>query len=146
MKTATLPGVDRTLVDAALVMDKIAINYMVEMTPNEAMLFCGLAEGGNAATSDNLQALIKRINKRIPRCNYGPDNVNTGTYLHNFEVGNEGSRVLYVTFMKGSKEFPSDRHLENLAEDLTIYGKASEADEVHDTSTEHRFRFRFWWD
>jgi len=134
---------------AALMLDRASTHYQVEYTPGEAWSFVVRAEAYNNFTSDILSELVERINALIPPMQYGTDNPNNGKPHHRFQIGNEGSRVLYVeilkTYLKGRW---GDVEYERLATALATLGYGANANEASrvDGNSPARFRFRFWWD
>jgi len=138
------------LIEAALALDDVSINYLVEMSPTEAREFLSHAQAYNSFTQEDLLNLVEAVDREVPPMRFGPDNPNTGKVHHVYLVGNEGSRVLYLALRKFYLEEcfqgkPYD--YPHLAKMLELLGLQAHADEAFTTQDDREtFRFRFWWD
>jgi hypothetical protein len=129
--------------------DTHSIRHQVEMQPSEAVEFCQGCQGINEATNKNLTRFVKSVNEMIPAIKFDDGNPNNGRSHHTFIVGQECSRVIYVTFAKyylkgynwtGQEYNELERLLKNTASRFN-------ADEMCVTENdEHSFTFRAWWD
>ena len=132
-------------VEKMLELDPIAHDYLVKLSPSEALEFAKNAQEYNNIRRDKLAALVRRINDTIPSMDFGPNNCNTGRPHHTYDVGNENSRVIYVNILKFY--MPADYDYAWLATFLKQLGSealADESDIVQSDAT--KFRFRFFWD
>jgi hypothetical protein len=100
----------------------------------------------NNFTNVDLVNLIKGINNIIPRFYGDKDNPNNGSYVHTFFIGNEGSRVIYLSLVKSSYE-RKNINFEELERKLKELGRIAKADEMSTVANNDvYFEFRFWWD
>jgi len=138
------------LIEAALALDDVSINYLVEMSPTEAREFLSHAQAYNSFTQEDLLNLVEAVDREVPPMRFGPDNPNTGKVHHVYLVGNEGSRVLYLALRKFYLEEcfqgkPYDYQLLTLK--LGALAAGAYADECSVTQDDKdTFRYRFWWD
>lgn len=144
MKTLTK---DKTspLVRAAVALDRQALQWSVTVPPEQAAELVAALQDYNEATRERLGALISAIDGLIPRKDYGAANPNAGTPVHEYTIGREYSRVLYVKIVKTYLADAFD--FEALAERLKALAKEHCADErrvVEDDG--HDWVFRVWWD
>ena len=133
------------LVEAALALDPHALQYHVEMSPEEALAFESRLEGYNEFSANLVAELVKHVNAIIPRMDFGGDNGNNGHTHHAWRVGREHSRVLYLQFRKS--HMPKDFDYKKLTKKLEIMGKMARADESDCTvNDESEYKYRWWWD
>jgi hypothetical protein len=133
-------------VDVALELDKLSTNWLAEFDPEEAVEFVKRAEYYNNFTNEDLVNLIESINKIIPRFWNGEDNPNNGSYIHTFYIGNEDTRVIYLSLFKDwdvLKNFDFNE-IEKKLEELGRKAKADEYEAV--VNSKYYFKYRFWWD
>ncbi len=135
-------------VAAALRLDRVSHNFTVELSPAEAVTFTtNCTEHG--ITPKALTELVEFINAispmRRPRleCNGCAD---AKTYpVHYFNVGKEYSRVLYVTYPKGSLLPLVDWN--RLRERIYTAAREHGADEITIVEdTDHALKIRMWWE
>lgn len=130
--------------EALLQVDRDFTNYLVAMQPTEAQKFLERAMIANNMPT-NIEDIIAAIGKVMPTYQYGENNPNNGTPMHEFMIGREGSRVLYVHFVKS--QVPADFDYRKLADQLEKIGKKFKADEIGwQNKKDFRYEFRFWWD
>ena len=138
------------LVTVVLDLDRLSNDYLVQMSPGEALEFAERAEAHNALTAEALRQLVEPINARIPPMQFQPGNPNNGHPHHVYLVGNEGSRVLYLHIHKFYLEARCQGvafDYQALALELKALGQRVLADEFWVTlDDELGFKFRFWWD
>jgi hypothetical protein len=137
----------RNFIKISLAIDAISDDYQIKMTPTEAMEFVKHSGSFNRCCKSNLVRLIQRIGKFLPKKYYGPGNPNNGCPTHYFYIGNEGSRVIYVTFSKCDWVI-QDAMLggKRLNKTMQKFAKEARADESMETSANFEYKFRFWWD
>jgi hypothetical protein len=149
MKTNTLlitpnPSI---LAHVALTLDKLSIHYTVEFSPAEALFFVSRADAYNDFSKQDLTRFIERVNEIIPRMNYGGINPNNGNPFHKFDIGNEGSRVIYVKIVKGYLREHTAQQWAAMISSLQSNGKRAHADEIHVVENADGFiKLRFCWD
>ena len=88
------------LLDAAAALDLVALQWRVTVRPDEAADLVGALRDYNGATRRVLARLIIGVDAVIPGSDYGPANPNTGRMHHEYSIGREFSRVLYVEVNK----------------------------------------------
>lgn len=133
------------LVDAILELDRHAQHYQVRVRPDEALAFAKRSEEYNNITNDNLVSLISVANEAIPPMQFGPSNQNTGKPHHHFNVGNEGSRVIYCEVQKWY--LPKGFACDDLGCYLVAIGNEALADESDITRNDGSYlTVRWWWD
>lgn len=140
----------RAILQNMQITDHFFTDYAITLTPKMAHNFVQIADDYNAFTHNDLENLVMGINKIIPPMNfpnteYCTNNPNNGKSHHQFKIGNEGSRVIYLVIRKFymSKEYD----YEKLGEQLSAIGKKSKADEAWSTrNDDSEYVFRFWWD
>jgi hypothetical protein len=122
------------LVAIALSLDKVSINYQVEMTPQEASEFAKNTHGNS-----DLERLIESINKLMPVSD-------GGQFFHKFLIGNEGSRVIYAAVAK--RYFKKDANFWNwVVLSCNTVMKTARADEYQVIeNSDTLLKLRFWWD
>jgi hypothetical protein len=132
------------------IVDETFTDYAVTLTPEYAQEFVREAQDYNAFTHEDLENLIASINEIIPPMNF-PDtpistnNPNNGKPHHQFKIGNEGSRVIYLVILKFY--MPKEYNYEKLGKQLTVISKKCKADEAWSVQDDERnYVFRFWWD
>ena len=136
----------KNIVDAALTLDRLSLDWQVKLLPFDALYFVGRCAVGNKATTENMRNLVQSCLAFSPKYDYGPGNVNTGRECLHFMVGDEGSRVIYAVFGKAGT--PADTEWELLALKLKReVAKDCECDECHVLENDDSFlKIRFWWD
>ncbi len=142
-------------VRAALLLDLHSHDWKVKFCPAEALEFCRHAQSYNNCYAERLVALVKELDRIIPKAQYSqPDNVNNGSPTHHFVIGNEGSRVIYVVVEHHALTRLSKDETRLLAGAIQEAGQRAEADENHinsigrpgDFSPEGNTVVRLWWD
>lgn len=136
--------------DILVALDRMSLHWLVEVEPNLAQRFFERAERYNGMR--NMETLIGDINCLTPRKFYNKDNPNNGQFAHNYKIGNEYSRVLYITLSKyDTKNSKIDYDL--WAKNIMCVGIEHGADETSfevlevPGMMEHgRVRVRLWWD
>ena len=132
-------------VQKMLELDPIAHDYLVKLSPSEAMAFVSHAQEYNNIYREKLTRLIESISDTIPPMDFGPENPNTGRPHHTFEIGNENSRVIYLEIQKFYMPASYDyAWLATVLKQLGSEALADERDVVQSDAT--KFRFRFFWD
>ncbi len=128
-------------VKAAIALDQAndgsALTYRIRMLPEEAAAFC---EKQDPHAGD----LIKEIDAAIPRCQYTPDNPNHNTTHHNYYMGLESSRVIYVEVIRAYME--SYQAVSTLNDHIQKLAKKYDADEIDDHGKHGSIFLRIWWD
>ncbi|MEM3390672.1 MAG: hypothetical protein QW491_14890 [Thermoproteota archaeon] len=125
-------------VDLALQLDRVSSNFLVELSPEEALAFVERAGCYNGFTVEGLTELVSEVNRAVQR-------MGGGCRLHKFVVGNEGSRVIYVVVPKfGSGERIDFLVLAELFDGLALKASADEFGVFEDSGM--YFVYRFWWD
>ena len=133
------------IVRAALALDEEALNWSVTVRPDEAAELAGALGGYNEATPERLAGIIASVDDLIPRKDYGQGNPNTGGMHHEYRIGREYSRVLYVQVVK--TYLPDGFDLAALGVRIKEIAKDHRADEAWVTKdTPHDFEFRIWFD
>jgi hypothetical protein len=124
-----------------------SLNFRVELNPEETQKLVETMPIYNRMTSKGMSQLIKNINKRMPRMDYGPTNPNTGHTFHTFHVGNENSLVIYVELIGYYIEKLTPQERQKLCLDIKSYSEKAGADEFHITEGDFgKLTFRLWWD
>jgi hypothetical protein len=137
------------LLNLVLELDKCSIHHRVELNPETTVEYAKQCQTYNGHNNQHLQGLVEKINKLIPPMNFpscnGLANPNNGRTHHNFEVGNEGSRVIYLRIVKAY--LPKNFNYDLLASNLCAAAQCAHADETHlIENNSHAFEYRFWWD
>lgn len=133
------------LVRAALALDEEALNWSVTVRPDEAAELAAALREYNEATPVRLAAIVASVDDLIPRRDCGDGNPSTGGMHHEYRIGREYSRVLYVQVVK--TYLPDGFDLAALATRITKIAKGHRADEAWVTKdTPHDFEFRIWFD
>lgn len=143
MATKTLSGI----VTAALALDEESLDYRVKLRPAQALEFVTNCGDYNEATEERLEKLVKKIDGIVPCMKFGGENPNNGHAFHTYDLGREGSRVMYVQIIKTYRKDLKGEQWDALAALLVGAAKQAQADEasiVADDETE--IKFRFWWD
>lgn len=144
MKTLALRKTS-PLVRAALALDEAALNWSVTVRPDEAAELAAALREYNEATPERLGAIIASVDALIPRKDYGNGNPNTGGMHHEYRIGREYSRVLYVQIVR--TYLPEGFDVATLAARIKQVAKGHRADEAWVTKdTPHDFEFRIWFD
>lgn len=124
-------------VEAALVLHEWSSNYKVRMSPRQAVQFAENCTTYNEITREGLINLIESVNALIPRVR--------GQYAHHFEIGNEGSLVVYVRV----PYIEQGRHWDPLVigNELERLGEEAKASSFHRIEDGPMVGiWRFWWD
>lgn len=152
MQTITDRPVREDFVNVALKVDDHSTNYRIEFAPPEAELF--LTRSPEYNNMERMGQFVKAVNDVTPRCYYNEGNPNNGGFIHNFLIGNESSRVVYVSLnpsgMKAGKS-PEElqKALNQWVSKVEGIGKRHGADEAWlDEAESGTFRVvvRIWWD
>ena len=128
-----------TIVDKAVDLDMVSLQYRVQMTPTEAAAFC---ERRDPWIGD----LLAEIDKVIPLAQYeDTSNPNHNTTHHHYYIGREYSRVIYVEVFRNY--LTSCKESRAIAAKIEELAKKYEADEINDEG-EHggSLLIRIWWD
>lgn len=137
-------------VELTLALDKCSLKHSVELTPAEAMSFAEHGESYNNLNRDAFRNMIIKINSIVPRMNFpacnGHPNPNNGQTFHTFEIGNEGSRVVYVNVVKFYLQNKDEVYLKSLSSEIEAAGKSALADEIKTIQLCGSFQVRLWWD
>lgn len=143
MKTLTRKA--SPLIRAALALDEEALNWSVTVRPDEAAELAAALREYNEATPERLGAIIASVDGLIPRKDLGDGNPNTGGMHHEYRIGREFSRVLYVQIVR--TYLPEGFEVAALAVRIKEIAKGHRADEAWVTrDTPHDFEFRIWFD
>lgn len=94
---------------------------------------------------ERMEFLIADLDRLIPPMKFRDGNPNNGLPHHRYAVGNEGSRVLYLTVRKAYLK--PDFDYEALKRNLERVAKAHGADETWPTEDDpYTLVYRIWWD
>jgi hypothetical protein len=133
-------------IQAALALDLCSTQWRVTLRPHELEEFAAHCMSYNNATQENLLRLIHMVSGAVPPMQFGEGNPNNGQPCHNFVIGNEGSRVVYLNIPKGLA--PKGRiNYAALSDRLDTIARECQADEfcvVEDR--DNLYSYRFWWD
>jgi len=113
------------------------LHWNVTLNPIETLAFARVVD-------PELAKMIREINELIPVINYGPENPNTGHTYHNFKVGRECSRVVYLELVKAY--LPKNFNYFDLFGELTALSEKYGADEFTIDEGDRSVSARFWWD
>ena len=133
-------------------MDRLALQYTVDVGPIDALAFARTCTVCGTVTTDDLVHLIGRINMLIPPMQLNEGNPNNGKPRHRFRVGNSGGRYIEVRVTPAYLDAGARRHmLANWEDGLTHYARDAHADDFG-ISTEgvvpddtDIFAYYFWW-
>lgn len=138
------------LVDAALRIDESSLHYRIELAHDDAREFLRRSPVYNGIPK-NISAIVDTILAVVGPMKYGlcngAPNSNDGKFGHvQIQVGNEGSRVIYVS----GHRTPGSPSTKQILSGLKAVGRqfaADESDCVESASGpfEH-FSWRYWWD
>lgn len=135
------------MVRAAVVLDRVSHDYLVKFDAEQAIEFLFAARSINNAMGNDLAAMVGEINRLIPPMDFGPGNPNNGGAHHEFKIGAEGSRVVYLHILKTYLPDWTKRDYAKLTASLARLGARHEADEAWPTANDDaEYVFRFWWD
>ena len=126
-----------------------SLGFRITMDHEAACQFLRRIDRYNDFQAESVIDALERIDRLIPRSQYGDGNPNTGKRRYSLSVGREGSPVLYLEFYEwNSNEQLSDETLQIICREMELTGRADEADyEAHPTGFGGRkVTFRFWWD
>ena len=130
-------------IQVALALDKVSNAHLVTFTPIEAYAWAGRSASYNRLDAQKLAELVRDVNDIMPKAS--AEGATVGQWVHTFEVGNEGSRVVYVVLVKTYFGFTQE-HWNELAETIMGRARRAMASEVDDQSTPEELRIRCWWD
>lgn len=139
-----------SLADAVLALDREhhCTQFHIELKPKDAVEWAEKFQPYNGIRTGDLPRLVERINKRVPPMDFGGTNANNGHSHHTFEVGNEGSLVIYLV-VRGFY-LPKTDSLKKLAAEVEGFARDAHADEISSdrASVVERdaIRVRMWWD
>ena len=85
---------NEAVVNAALALDEESVDYLVEMRPGEFIFF--MEKAGRYNRMGDMGEMARRLVEAQPE---GEDSVK-------FKVGNEGSRVIYLTYRRSQRSGP----------------------------------------
>lgn len=123
------------LVNAAVQMDHVALQYQVKMCPWEAHHFAHERD-------KSLLDMLLQIDRRLPPY----DILNLGAPQHAYSIGREYSRVVYVQWRRGEVKnlrFDFDKFCGVVKEAAQAFA----ADEIDFTKERETFwQVRIWWD
>lgn len=132
---------------AALLKVDVFTHYLVEMSPKDAKAFLAASSKYNFIPKD-IDRIVDVIGEIVPPMQFDEGNPNNGKPHHQFLIGNEGSRVVYLQINK--YYMPKDFNYKLLIADLGSTAKRFHADEFFVTKDEEgkhgTFEYRFWWD
>jgi len=137
--------IDPVFLESLLQVDRWSRQWLVTLEHDQAATFLAAADCYNEFTAEGLGELLAAVDRIIPRLDYGPTNPNTGRRAYRLEVGNENSRVLYVT-VPTKCGLPAGTDAIVLAERLQVAAASANADEFWDTESQDFLRYRIWWD
>lgn len=139
-------GAPLTIVDCALALDEAhSTNHRVELRQEQFEEFARRCSIYNRMDRSTFLAFAEAIRAHAPTMRFGPGNPNNGAPFHTIDVGNEGSRVVYVRMIR---TYLNGRDAEALAA-MTAFKLAAHeanADEIHDLTDEGEYALRVWWD
>lgn len=128
-------------------MDMEFMHYRVLLCPEDALEFLR-GTNYNLATGERLAELITKIGQMVPPMQYGlvngEPNPNNGRTHHEFYVGREYSRVLYLEIVK--TYMPKYWNWETFDYDLKQLANLAMANEFSANHNEYSVSYRFWWD
>jgi len=118
-------------------LDIVALDYRVRLTPEQAAEFC-------LRRDPLVGELLAEIDKVIPPMQYEGDNPNNGFPHHNYYIGREATRVIYVEVIRAYMD--TDEQVAEIAEQIKQLAKKYEADEINDEGERGAIFLRIWWD
>ena len=141
--------------DAILALDKLSLQYRVELRPADAAHFANRCDQ-HGHTAAQLLRLIRQTSNVIPRMLFdrwygSPANPNNGRRIHSYHVGKEYSRVIYLevitTYLTnyGHYNYTAEQ-IETLRDQLVAVGQAVGCDEVDATISTGGLSIRYWFD
>lgn len=135
------------VIEAALGLDRVCYYWSITLDPESALLFAGQCLEMNAANRLVLTELIQRINAYLPRIDFGPTNPNTGQLHHDFVIGAENSRFVYLKLHKSYLRQWTAEDWRVLGNFLHTLGREFYADVARVIEEDdHNYVFSFWWD
>jgi hypothetical protein len=143
---AALPTHSTYKVDAMLSLDG-CLDYQVKCNQAEAECFLSQCEVYNDHDNADLIRLITTIDATVPRRQYNPGNPNNGLRAHDWKIGNESSRVVYLTICTYSGAY-NGIDLDALVASLCTIAKGCNADEAWEVERRdgRSLTLRFWFD
>jgi len=132
-------------VDAFNNMWKWSINFQVKFTPEEMPTYLKQEKHYNEYDGAKVREMIQKIDALTPTKYYNPGNPNNGKPHHVYNIGREGSPVIYLEIRK--IYMPNNFDYDTYTMDLKRLAYEAEADEAGIiTNNDHEFIARFWWD
>lgn len=130
-------------IDAALMLDEASIYFLVRMSPDEATVFLkGTIEYNSMK---DLAEMVKEVNGIVPPISSNPGNPNNGRLHHSYDIGNEGSRAIYLRISKHL--MPEGYGYGDLSARLYDIGIEHGANESFtQKENDNVFVYRWWWD
>lgn len=124
-------------IEAAVQVDNLFANYLVQLTPTEANIFVESAD-----VDKKFVTLLNRINRVIPR-SIRREKEYLKNHHHTYRVGRElGRRVIYLHLLKF--HFPKGYRYVSLLKVLEKYSKAAGA--LHRVmADDNEYEILFWW-
>lgn len=121
---------------ALKILDEVSLHHRVQLRPEEALAYFD--------KNSKHHELINCINEAIPRMNFEKSNPNNGRMFHEFWVGREYSRVIYVDVVTA---YLGDHNEHNeIYKRLERLAKLAWADEFSVDREDGCWTYRFWWD
>lgn len=134
------------LLVAALALDEISNQFKIHFSPDNALQFAKRCTE-HGVTNHQFAKLVEKINSVSPRHELGDSNPNTGHHFHNFDIGKEYSRVIYVHYAKLFTVLKSDAACARLIAEIHTAAKAAGANEIDvEENTDTMLTIRIWWD
>lgn len=134
--------------DALNEVDERFLHYRVLFGPEDALTFVRQRPEYNLATPERLEELITDIGRMVPPMQYGiingQPNPNNGRTHHEFYIGREYSRVLYLEIVK--TYMPKYWNWETFDHDLKQLANLAMTNEFEANHNEYNVSYRFWWD
>lgn len=132
-------------IDAMLALETCT-KWKVECDQETAEGFFACAEPYNGIPDDGLVGFAREVDRIVPRMHINEGNPNNGRRAHTWEIGNEGSRVVYLVIDRTFLPERPDKAPDSLEFTLRRIGREAGADEV-DVTTDAIGRrvIRFWW-
>ena len=125
-------------------------DFRIEMPFDMACQFIRRIDSYNEFDSLTVLDALGRVDRLIPRIQYGDNNPNNWQRDYKISVGREGSPVLYIErYEWGWNQSPlAQQAMADICHGMKAVGKADEVTcMVEDTGTNGRkLTFRFWWD
>lgn len=145
------------LLDLVLKLENVSPNFKVELYLPTLVKFAERCSIYNNMDRDSFVALAKVIAEKAPGMFFGPDHPNNGAPFVNIIVGNEGSRVIYITVLAAYLKMPwmeRERLVSEYFKAVQTLAVQAHADEI-DRQDKHldnpdqsmwEYTLRLWWD